>query len=174
MTGPVVTLTSAEWALANQVAALRQVSNEAVARRDAHGASVELGLDLHLQGAAAEAAVAKWRNVWWSGALNQLKAADVGSLQVRSTQHENGCLIVHPSDPDDDVFILAVGKAPTFRLAGWIRGSAAKDQGFWRDPTGKGRAAYFVPQSALRPMERGQGARGASPQMERAPAAANG
>lgn len=170
MTDPIVTLTSAEMTLVHMVAGLRQVSNEAMARRDAHGASVELGLDGHIQGAAAEAAVAKYLNRWWSGALNNLGAADVGQhLQVRSTQHEKGCLILHRPDPDDHYFILAVGRAPTFRLAGWIRAAAGKDESFWRDPKG-GRPAFFVPQSALERMKR-QGARGASPQKERAPTA---
>lgn len=168
MTMPVViTLTSAEWAISNAVAALRQVSNEAVARKDAHGASASLGMEAHIQGAAAEAAVAKWRNVWWAGALNNLRAADVGRLQVRSTEHPNGCLLLHRTDPDDDVFILAIGKAPTFRLFGWIRAADGKQEKFWRDPKG-GRPAFFVPQSALRPIVQRASERGASPQMERA------
>lgn len=171
MTGTIVTLTSSEWTYALNVAGMRQVTNEAVSRRDAHGASPEDGLLLHQQGATAEAAVAKHFGFWWSGALNDLRAGDVDYLQVRSTQHAKGCLILHPTDPDDDYFILAIGSAPTFRLAGWIRGRLGKRKEFWTDKAGNGRPAFFIPQSALRPVP-AKRARGASPNMERAPAGA--
>jgi hypothetical protein len=150
---PTVTLTSAEWTIALVVAGIRQCANEAVKRVDAHGASPEDGLILHQQGAAAEAAVAKYLGRWWSGAINDLKAADVGNLQVRSTPYQEGSLILHKvKDADDDCFILAVGTAPTFRLAGWIRGRDGKSERFWTEKKNNGRPAYFVPQEALKPM----------------------
>lgn len=152
MIGPIVTLTSAEWAFANQAAALRQVSNEAAGRRDAHGASSDLGLEGHMQGAAAECALAKYLGIFWSGALGELRAKDVGLYQVRSTQLLDGRLIMHPTDCDDDVFVLAIGKAPTFRLRGWIRARQGKRQHYWSDPSRKGRWAFFVPQDVLQEM----------------------
>lgn len=153
MSAPVVVLDPAEMAIATLVASIRQAQNLSLGRRDAFGASFAPGdgLRLHLEGAAGELAVAKFLGRYWNGSLGQMRAGDVGQVQVRTTKHQNGCLILHPSDRDDDVFILAIGEAPTLRLAGWIRGRDGKQEKFRRDPVG-GRAAFFVPQGALRPI----------------------
>jgi hypothetical protein len=103
-------------------------------------------------------ALAKLLNVFWSGAIGDLRAKDAGRLQVRSTSRSDGCLILHDKDPDDDVFVLAIGFSPTFKFRGWITGKSGKDKAYWRDPIG-GRPAYFVPQSALRPVPRKYAAR---------------
>jgi hypothetical protein len=105
----------------------------------------------HIEGAAGELAVAKATNTYWNGALGDYDADDVGGLQIRTTPHPNGCLILHPSDPDDRPFILVIGTMPFFRLAGWMMGRDGKDPKWWR--AGIDRPAFFVPQADLRPME---------------------
>ena len=104
----------------------------------------------HIEGAAGELAVAKATNTYWSGALGDYDADDVGKLQIRTTHHTEGCLILHPDDADDRPFILVIGSLPSFRLAGWIMGRDGKAAKWWRD--GIARPAYFVPQADLRPM----------------------
>jgi hypothetical protein len=145
----IVTLTRAEFMTALGVAARRQLANRELGNQHHHGASMENTWDMEIEGAAGEMAVAKGLGIYWNGAIGDWKADDVGQLQVRTTKYDDGCLILHKSDPADKVFILAVGTAPTFRLAGWIVAKDGMKDSHWKDPTGRGRFAYFVPQSAL-------------------------
>lgn len=146
-----VELTTAELVQAAIVGVYRQATNLRDGRRDAHGAPTgPMAWGVHVEGAAAEAAVAKAMGVWWSGALGALRAPDAGRAQVRSTTREDGCLIVHPGDDADAPFVLLVGCAPRWRVAGWLAGAECKRPEWWRDPTGQGRFAFFVPQRALR------------------------
>lgn len=150
-------LTSGELQIAAAVGVLRQLENLGKQRPDAYGAPIDEGWQIHIEGAAGEQAFAKWSNRYWSGNLGNLRAADVGSkVQVRTTRHATGRLILHPDDekdPPDDVFVLLTGAAPTFCIRGWIYGRDGKTDAYWTDPTGKNRPAFFVPQSALRPMD---------------------
>lgn len=106
---------------------------------------------IHIEGACAELAVAKATGSYWEPVWSQTddQRDDVEGWQVRSTARDNGALILHPTDPDDARFVLLVGLAPRYRIAGWIDGAAGKRQEFWRTDTG--RPAFFVPQSALQP-----------------------
>lgn len=104
---------------------------------------------IHIEGACAEEAVAKYLNIFWSGSIGELLTPDVGKFQVRSTPLAHGRLIVQKKDPDDAVFILATGTIPRFIIVGWMYGHEAKRGEWWCDPQGTNRHAYFVPQSAL-------------------------
>lgn len=105
------------------------------------------GVDI--EAACAELAVAKFVGVYWESVVRQPKnlPGDVGRIQVRSTTLPDGCLILHKRDRDDATFVLVVGRIPKYRVAGYIQASACKQERFWSQ--GDGRAAYFVPQSAL-------------------------
>lgn len=153
---PVVELTTAEMILAGSVGVIRQSTNLSDGREDAHGAARDNGWQLHIDGALGELAVAKFLNLFWSGQLGNLRADDVGSLQVRTTTHDAGRLLIHKTDPDDKVFVLVVGYAPSLRLAGWILGRDAKQEKWWDDPMAlKGREprpCFCVPQLRLNPM----------------------
>ncbi len=147
-----IQLTKAEILSAAHVGAMRQVSNLKHGRSPAHG---DLGLNdwqIHIEGALAEAAVAKALNCFWLGAVGNLDAPDVSQLQVRSTVREKGHLIVRESDKDEDAFILVIGQNGRYRLAGWILGEDAKDQRFLQNPHNRG-PCYFVPQHELLFME---------------------
>src|SRR5688572_3645476 len=133
---------------AAQVGVMREVQNRRAGRVHAHGCGPDNGWSQHIEGAAGELAVAKALGLFWSGAVGNLAADDVGPLQVRTTRVEAGCLIVHPSDPADRAFVLVTGQAPDFMLRGWIMGRHAKRHKWWADPAG-GRPAFFVPQRAL-------------------------
>lgn len=146
-----ITLTRHELAIAALLGIQRQIENLFKGRPDAHGASPEAGWEIHIQGAAGEMAVAKWANKYWSGNLGDLDADDVGRAQVRTRSRHSYELPIHMTDRDDRAFILVTGLAPNFVLRGWIWGGEAKRTEFWKDPAG-GRPAFFVPQSALRPM----------------------
>ncbi len=152
--GVTVTLSPMEMEIAAVVGAHRRIENIHVGRKDSYGAMrEENGWTLDIEGAAGEMAVAKWSGKYWCGNLGDLKADDVGRLQVRSTANHTGRLIIHEKDRDDRAFILVTGTAPTLVLRGWMWGKEAKQQCYWADPTAGGRPAFFVPQCDLRPIK---------------------
>lgn len=104
-------------------------------------------------GALGEWAFAKAMGFYWKGGGPDLDrgAGDVERWEIRTTEHRDGRLIVHPTDKDEAAFVLVCGGPPTFYLPGWMAGRDAKLDRFWQDPTGNGRPAYFVPQTVLRP-----------------------
>ena len=100
----------------------------------------------------AEMAVAKYLNLYWSGALGDYKARDVGGMvEVRARSSMDWDLLVHPEDADDLPFVLVVPQPPIFVIRGWMFARDAKQSQFWSDPA-RGRAAFFVPVDKLRPM----------------------
>jgi hypothetical protein len=149
-----VSLTSFELEIAALIGSRRQIQNLYALRTDAHGAEPDRGWQYHLEGAAGEMAVAKWRDRYWNGNLGNLKADDVGTVQVRTRSRHDYCLLLHKTDHDDKPYISVSGLAPHFVLRGWIWGREGKLEKYWSDPKG-GRPAYFVPQSVLRPMPGG-------------------
>lgn len=156
----IVELTYFELWQAVQVGAMRNLQARRRGRPDTYGKDVthmEGGWGIHIEGAAAEMAVAKMLNVYHDGVWAEIDRmrSDVGGLdrgarvQVRSTMREDGCLILHPEDNDRDIFYLVVGVAPRFRVAGALLAFNGKKERFWR--TNTGRPAFFVPQSELGP-----------------------
>jgi hypothetical protein len=88
--------------------------------------------------------------VAWRGP-GTLRAGDVGNLQVRATEHERGCLILYDRDDANAVFVLVTGRFPEYIVRGWCYAHEGQQPRYVkhdaRFPT------YFVPQSALRPIE---------------------
>lgn len=81
----------------------------------------------------------------------QIKS-DVGTIfQVRSTDREDGCLLLHERDRDHHVFVLVVGSGCNKRIAGCILGSKGKQERFWNKKAP--RPCYYVPQHELEQME---------------------
>lgn len=143
-----ITLTDHELNLAEWVGMERQGWNERRGHVDAHGRGAQNGEAEHTAGAAAEMAVARYFSLYWEPLWDELdrSRADVGNLHVRSTDHQGGCLLLHPTDPNAP-FVLVTRRSPEFTLVGWIRGDAGKRDVWWREDTG--RPAFFVPQLAL-------------------------
>jgi hypothetical protein len=127
----------------------RQTEALLLGRQHRHGFKGK-GWDIHIEGAAAEYAFSKAAGWFWKSVAHDPKqlAGDVGKAQIRSTDRENGSLIVHKDDPNEATFVLVVGQIPEFNIAGWIIGKDAKQNEWWRTDTG--RPAYFVPQDALK------------------------
>jgi hypothetical protein len=103
--------------------------------------------NVHVEGIAAEIAVAKALGIRYRPKLNGFKAPDVEHLHVRQTAHRDGSLIIRPGDPDG-IYVLVTGQCPTFTVMGWIHSSDAKRPQYWRAPDG-GPGACFVPQRKL-------------------------
>jgi hypothetical protein len=105
-----------------------------------------------IQAAAAEMALAKGLNLYWDGGVDTFKRGDVGKLQCRQASREDDSLIIRQRDQDDDIQVLVIGRIPTFDLRGAMRTKYGKRDEFLRAPNGRP-AAWFVPQSALGPVE---------------------
>lgn len=113
--------------------------------------------DIHICGALGEMAAAKALNVHWSGSVNTFKGADIGQrIQVRTrpldTERTRYDLIVRDADKDSDIFVLVQGEADVFYVHGYIVGADAK-RDEWRQNYGGHQESWFVPRSALRPIE---------------------
>ena len=151
-----VTLTQEEMEIAAMIGCRRMAESLANRRLsyEWHLPDDTWGTDI--EGAAAEMAFCKAMNRFWSGSVNTFKDADVGeNVQIRATTHSNGCLIVRDNDPDDEYFVLVVGKAPDYSVKGWILGGDAKQDEYKKAPNGDP-PAYFVPQRALTEINRRQ------------------
>lgn len=149
-----VTLTWAEAHLAVTEGSTRRLRALQRGMADRHGVAGRERDDwgLNIEGAAAEYAAAKALNVCWSFAPGPGYEGDIGhGFEVRSTPHPDGRLIVHETDPSDRPFLLVTGALPDFDVVGWIMGGDAKRQEWWNDRAP--RAAFFVPQAALAPVE---------------------
>lgn len=145
-----IELSPSEIQIALLVGGICQTESMRQALKNAHGYKGALGLDIHIEGAAAEMAYCKARGVYWSAGVNTFKAADVGrKVQIRSTKLKDGCLIVRESDHDDHYYVLVVGQIPTFEVVGWMLGRDAKRPEWKRSPEGR-EEAFFVPQNKLK------------------------
>lgn len=143
-----VTVRFTEWDLghAAMVGFIRQVQNVSRGLKDGYGFRGD-GWGAHINGALGEAAVACYLDRFW--AIGTMRGTDVNEYQVRTRLRDDYDLILHPKDPDEQIYFLVTANPPDFTIRGWIVGCDGKQQQWWRDPAG-GRPAYFVPQSKLR------------------------
>jgi hypothetical protein len=100
----------------------------------------------------SEIAVAKFMDIAdFQPTINTFKkTADVASkIEVKWTKWPEGHLVIHPSDRNDDIAILVVGKSPEYYLAGWIPIEHAKASQFFVSSE----RTWWVGQRHLRPMD---------------------
>jgi hypothetical protein len=143
-----VTLNRSEIMRAIAVGVDRNLDNIFNDRHHRHGFDGGNGWDPHIEGAAAELALANILGIPWDGNLGNLDADDVGHFQVRQTRYSSGKLRAHPDDKDHRAYVLMTGLIPTFSFGGWLLGRDCKKREYWCAPQ-SGRYAYFVPQSKL-------------------------
>lgn len=147
-----VTLTWYEAAMASHVGWMRQLAAVKAGKPDLHGYDGE-GWSEHIEGACGEMAVAKMLGIFWDGSVNTWKAHDLPGLQVRTRSRHDYDLTVRPNDDDEAHWVLVTGRCPEYRIHGWIAGADAKLPA-WSRTYGGRPAAYFVPQSELRGMDK--------------------
>lgn len=145
--GVAVELTWGEWMSAVMVACMRRIGNRTRGIQEGRGKPYGTW-DPDVVGATGEAVFAKYANIWWS--CGKMRAADVGKFQVRASENDSMFLRLHPSDNDDESFVLVTGKGPVFNIRGWIRAKDGKVDKYWGDKYKTGRPAFFVPHSDLR------------------------
>jgi hypothetical protein len=150
--GVVVTLTESEALLAAYSGTHRRLRAIFRGRQHRHGRGERDEWQYDVQACAAELAVAKALDRFWSDSPAPDYGGDVGTLHVRHTLREGGRLILRPNDPDDAVFVLVTGSIPSFRVVGWVTGWEGKAG--TPDDLGNGRPpCWLVPQPALHPIE---------------------
>jgi hypothetical protein len=101
-------------------------------------------------GTAGEAACCKALGIPWSKSVNTFKnEPDAGNnIEIRTTHHLRGCLIVRPDDKPYRYFCHVTGRNTNFRLWGWIPGHEARLDKYVQAPNGRP-PAWFVPIEAL-------------------------
>lgn len=105
-----------------------------------------------IEGALAEIAVSKATGKYWSGASSSrhYKARyDSGNAQVRQTSAENGHLLIYEADRDEDMIILVIGQAPTYKMVGQLLVKDGKQPKYWNE--GAKCPCWWVPQEDLLP-----------------------
>jgi len=104
---------------------------------------------MDVEGAASEYAVAKLLRLPWSG--NASKGVDIEpNIDVKSTKHESGRLLVTPDAEDDWKFVLVTGAMPTYKVIGWMWGRDAKREEWLTVLDPRRPACYAVPQDKLK------------------------
>lgn len=161
-----------ERARALRVGAERQAHHDQAGTAHAHGLEAQLaglspakrrayGRALHQVGALAELCVASWlgRLDEWTEVTDRFRElpGDIGTgLEVRSTPRPAGRLILHPSDADDRVYVLArwhrARRERVVELVGWKLGADGKCAEWWPGPH-RHRPAFYVPTIELEPLE---------------------
>lgn len=145
-----ITLAWHEAAMASDVGRMRHLASIKAGLQDAHGFTGD-GWSEHIEGACGEMAVAKSLNRYWDGSVNSFKADDLPGLQIRTRSQDHYDLIIRKSDRDESIFVLVTGRCPHYIVRGWIRAGDGKKPEYERDYAGRV-SAWFVPQTALRPM----------------------
>lgn len=104
---------------------------------------------IHIEGALAEQAVAKYLNVYWDGKGTRGGADLCGYIDVKHSPNPTHRLIVKQNGHKDWLYWFVTGGYGMYQIHGWCWGVDAKRDDYWEDPTGGGRWAYFVPRHAL-------------------------
>ena len=145
-----VRLTGNEVILAGLAGVLRRV--EDLGKGDKCGRDLtdptSTGWSMEIEGACGELAVAKFTGRTWLG-VGIMRGDDVPGLQVRTTRHATGRLLVRHDDDDAATFVLVTGRTPVFVIRGWLYGWEAKRDEWWGTPNPNGPALFCVPQAAL-------------------------
>jgi hypothetical protein len=148
-----VTLTLAEIENAAKVGMQRRVTSFREGKISLHGLGSEAGRTADIVGAMGECAFAKWLGVPWAPSVGESDrlTGDVAGLQVRTTAHQRGCLILHERDVSAEPFVLMIGTMGAYRVAGWLFAHEGRQGKYWR--TDVRAACYMVPQEDLRAPE---------------------
>jgi hypothetical protein len=128
-----VKLTSAELMLGGNVGVMRRVASIQNGNNpNWHAKDSSWATDI--DGALGEMAVAKHLGVYWEPSVNTFKAADLcGFIQIKSTNHSSGHLIVRDNDARHHLYVLVITAIPHCRLIGSIWGEDARQIGIQRN-----------------------------------------
>lgn len=150
----VVMLTQAERLTAAVNAGLRIERKLAAGQQDVAGAEQSVGdfrFTNDYEAACAELAFCRALNVYPQGFARQSVPDASPDWEVRWTRRDNGRLILRPRDDEQRRWVLVTGELGRYVVRGWLYGHEARREEWWEAPAGR-EPAWFVPQSALRPL----------------------
>ena len=156
---PVVELTSWEFKACVDLANVRMaVSNSSeMNHASTYKRTYFERVQQEILGACGEMALCKTLGKFFTHSVNTFHhEPDIPpDIEVRTTDLQNGCLVIRDNDPEDRWYFLVIANAPRFKVVGFIKGSAAKKTEWLKNPHGH-REAWFVPQEALTLMKSDQ------------------
>jgi hypothetical protein len=119
----------------------------------------EDGLKMAIEGVRGEFVVSKAFDKFYDGNIGVVGPGDVGKIEVRSTPHPGGHLILHkpieedgmPKDNPNSIYVLVLSYAsPVFYIAGWLYGHEGQIETVWNRQPDKNRPCYWINQHVLR------------------------
>lgn len=146
-----ISLSESEAQVAAEVGAKRHIFSIYRNKKPNNGAAQSF--NLHIDGALSEMAVAKALKIYFTVEHEFSGIKDFETFEVRSTTYLNGCLYCLKKDLEDRRYVLVINQFPIFKLVGWSYGKEIKQEKYWKDKSGVGRWAYWMPQSDLRTIE---------------------
>ena len=156
-----VDLNPTEFFMACNVGVMRRVASVQRGHRERNGSQDDdFAITKNIIGACGEMAAAKALGRYWDGSVNVFKSVDLPpndlfaleGIQVRTMGRHYYDLLIRPGDADEEKFLLVTSEVErSYLVHGWILGGDAK-RPEWLDAKGGRIAAYFVPQSMLRPI----------------------
>ena len=134
----------------------RQAVNEIKGLKGRNGgvATGAMALTIHLLGAAGEMAVASHlglKEFLYKEAEAKRGSCDLPGIDVKTRSRHSYDLIVQKNESPEKKFVLVTIENKKTLIHGWIDGKNAMKEEYWADPA-RGRPAFFVPKTALRPM----------------------
>jgi hypothetical protein len=147
----IIELNAKEMMLASMNGQMRQIQNlKKKYRAPTMGCGHFNDWQLHIEGAMAEWAVAKYLKIYPEGfGFGQ---GDLGIYEVRSSPKESTLMYMKGTDKDNHIFIRVTGINGRYKIHGWIMGKDGK--GYPKeDKYQNGRPAIWVPYEALKPMD---------------------
>lgn len=153
-----INLTPEQLALAEAEAARRQQVNSerGLLGRNNAPAGGEKALSLHRLGAVGEVAVAVHLGLeahLFSEQEARRGSTDLpGGIEVKTRSRHWHDLIVQKDEVPTKKLVLVTAEGSSIRIQGWCLAADVMQPKFWADPA-RGRPAYFVPKSHLKPVE---------------------
>lgn len=145
-------LSKSELLVASSVGCMRQIAALSRGLADKHGASVDSGWQMHVDGAIGELCVCKAMGWYWPATVNTFHAPDARDVFIRCRTRHSYELIVREPDPDG-VYVLVTYEGLGYVVRGWREKRDVVGHGEWWKTHGGRPGAWFVPHDALRPME---------------------
>jgi hypothetical protein len=129
----------------------REIQDMMKRRRHRWACGADRGWGNHIDGCIGEFALAQQLDRSWSPGI--VGAPDLAcGIEVRASRHEKASLILHPSDHDDKIYVLAWLHWEYVAIPGWLWGKEGKRDEYWRTE-GVRYPAYFIAQARLRPLD---------------------
>lgn len=126
----------------------------------------EAALEMNARGFGAELSLSRLTGLEWHeapvktrGYRRSAKPPDVGRrVEVKTTWYRDGVLRAYDGDRADFVFVLMIGRLPTFECVGWMEGRELLVPSRWSETPRGGRArtrtnpGWSATQDELRPL----------------------